>query len=227
MNPSELDRPTTREIPGPDMTAPIVETSTWFLTPDSPAEFVIDILEIESGSTTIPMVAHFPGLRPQEHIRRGREDMTPDHDEFHETTLAANSHIDAILLLSGGAFSGVDRNRILGGPAGTDIRNALTTPNNAEARSDKLPDEEFIVDTILVRQFRRVTATHDGTPSNISRVREERCARLYRTYGADGTPSREVRIANLLSDGIVFARVQAHNLSLPVSPRQDLRKTSI
>lgn len=206
---------------GPDMGAPVGPSAAWEPSPGGPGALLHDLTDLKSGDGTVPMVTRFPGFEPQHHVRSSA-------DEDDEEGLAGASHVDAVILLAGEYFDPTGEDPLFDTHAGRMLARELAR-TSAEARGAAAAAEAAgaaagapgsgppLIDAILVREMRRVPADGPGGSSNSHAVVQERCARLYRSYVRP--PGREERIENLTRDALPFARVQAHNLSLPAPSR--------
>ena len=184
----------------------------------------------------------FLGFEPPTQLRRGRLDATPKDDDYESLALGATSHIDAILLLTGGPAAGLDLHPVFGHDTGSNLKalfTEATSPNGllpadladfsrhqTESHA-RFPSDEIILDMAIVRQMRAQPIYADGQPTNRLWVTEEKRARLYRLYAPGSQPTRPTRIGNLLHDATLFARVQAHNLGFDHNPRPELVRNTL
>lgn len=227
---------------GPDMRYEIMRSDTWSVTASAPAHLLIEVADLRSKSGPVPLILRFPGFDPSQHLAKLGDNVIDLSDA---SSMGRHSHVDAILMLTGGPWTGLDLDPIYGQPTGSHMAEAMEaatqnandgsgpTVEDLETLSamhaevlQKATEDDPILDLVIVRQMRAVPAVKDGQTTNQITMRHEKTARLYRAYGPICRPSRTDRINNLVKDASVYARVQAYNLGFPKNPRPEIRKRS-
>ena len=112
---------------GPDMRCEITRSGDWMLSADAPAQLLKDVADLKSGAGKVPWVIRFPGFDPLAHLSREAPG-TPVGSGDPPSSLADNSHVDTILLLSGGAASGIDEHGVWRTPMGTAQEEVMNAP---------------------------------------------------------------------------------------------------
>jgi hypothetical protein len=222
----------------PDFKSPVLVNPDWYVAAGAPLHNLINVFSVPTDIGHFPMVFRYPGIDPANDLRHGDPSMPPNHDDYDNFKLGQHSYIDAIVLLTGGSGSDIDCHPITGDDVGSHLADVM---NNSHASPGSEEDVEqfqsfvaeiaaanqankFVLDLVIIRQMRVNPVYINGVKTNREWAVEERRTNRYHTYGIGHRPARRHRIERLLNEALIFARVQAHNLSFANTPRAEMTK---
>jgi hypothetical protein len=220
------------------MRSDILHSTGWTPTAEAPRALLDTVADVPNGQGgTVPMVIHFPGFDPAEHLVAAHPDPQTASGWDELVSLGTQNHLDAAIWLAGGASDGIDEHPVFGTPLESrqgivlDIASGMTREDAMELERQR---QELIrlgrgnqpfIDMLILRQMRAMPKPGpDGRPTNQTILVAERKATLRRAYTGRFKPTRKDRIDVLLEDALPFARVQAHNLSMASTPRPEMKR---